>query len=399
MSKSNVIGLMSGTSLDGIDAVLVEISEESKYDFDTLTVKPYQFLTLPYPDELKSRLLELCDEKATVKDVSFMNMLLGEWFAEAAFKVVEVADLDMREIHLISSHGQTIFHQPKPIDAFGYQVTSTLQIGDVALIAERTGVTTVGDFRTRDMAAGGQGAPLVPYVDYLLFRDKTFGRVLLNIGGISNMTVLPPNCKETEVLAYDTGPGNMIMDAFMTWGTLDEQHYDHEGKLASKGTVDQDWLASMLEHPYFKLPFPKSTGREMFGFHFARQLWEFAESKGLSLEDRVATVNQLTAITIVDAIKCHLSEGVSIDEVWVSGGGSHNKTLLSNIRGLLPHEVALHDMSQQQISSDAKEAITFAVLGYQCLKNRVNTLPSATGADHPVSMGKIVRGKYGFLNA
>lgn len=224
------VGVMSGTSLDSVDAALVKITEGN----DQIDVKLVHFLTLPYTNELKNRLLKLCmPNEAKIEDISSMNMFLGELFAEVSLKVIEEASIHKEDILLISSHGQTIYHQPEPIIIEGKEIISTLQIGDINVIAERTGIMTVGDFRTRDMAAGGQGAPLVPYADYMLFKEKAFGRVLVNIGGISNITILPKNCLSSEVIACDTGPGNMLIDAFTSRVTNGVQSFDDEGSLAA----------------------------------------------------------------------------------------------------------------------------------------------------------------------
>ena len=288
---------------------------------------------------------------------------------------------------LISSHGQTIFHQPSPVLVADHEVASTLQIGDISVIAERTGIMTVGDFRTRDMAVGGQGAPLVPYADHLLFKEKQFGRVLVNIGGISNITVLPKNCSVSEVIAYDTGPGNMIMDAFTNWATDGNQSYDKDGILAAKGKVDQHWLQKLLQHDYFKLPPPKSTGRELFGMDFARVLWDEAEKNHISDLDKIATATELTAVTIAQEIGKSVERG-KIEEVLISGGGRYNHTLMERISYHLP-KVTVKGTEEYDMPADAKEAIVFALLGYQCYRKRPNNLPSATGATRSVVMGKI----------
>lgn len=379
-----VVGLMSGTSLDGIDAALVSITEETR----DIQLKLLHFTTLPYTEKERNAILKLCDpNRARIEDISAMNMLLGERFAAAARKVVNEANLTLDEIDLISSHGQTIFHQPEGVEMAGHSVASTLQIGDIALIAERTGVMTIGDFRTRDMAAGGQGAPLVPYADDLLFRKKEFGRVLVNIGGIANITVLPPENSKESVLAFDTGPGNMIIDAFASWATNGKQSFDENGTMAASGQVNEQWLEELLQHDYYRLAPPKSTGRELFGIQYARMLWE---KPGMSAADKLATITELTARTLAVDISRFI-DSHQIKEVFVSGGGWHNRTLMNGLKRHLPDTCRLGSTDDLGISGDAKEAVVFALLGYQCYHKRANNLPSATGANKPVIMGKIAR--------
>lgn len=380
-----VIGLMSGTSLDGIDAAIVKVMDSEQ----EIKMELIHFTSLALSDLVKEKLLTLCNPKAArIEDVSAMNMLLGELFAEASLKAIKKAGLTNKDILLISSHGQTIFHQPDSITIDGREVTSTFQIGDIGVIAERTGIMTVGDFRTRDIAAGGQGAPLVPYADYMFFTSKRNGRVLVNIGGISNITILPKNCSASDVLAYDTGPGNMIIDAFTSWATNGEQSYDRDGILAAKGKVNTKWLNELLQHYYFKLPYPKSTGREMFGLDFAKQLWNTAENYRISDLDKVATVTELTAKTIAMEINKHVKSS-GLEEVLISGGGRYNLTLMDRMNCNLSKGMTLKGTEDYGMSADAKEAIVFALLGYQCYHKRVNNLPSATGARNGVVMGKI----------
>lgn len=385
MKTQYVVGLMSGTSLDGIDAALVKIRQSD----DSLKVELVHFTSLPFTTEIKEKLLQLCvPDSSRMEDISGMNFILGELFADAALNVIENTGLTQNDILLIGSHGQTIFHQPYPVPVAGHEVASTLQIGDISVIAERTGIMTIGDFRTRDMAVGGQGAPLVPYGDHLLFAKKEFGRVLVNIGGISNITILPKGCSASEVIAYDTGPGNMIIDAFTSWVTEGKQSYDKDGKLAAIGEVDHKWLKKLLEHDYYKLTPPKSTGRELFGMDFAKKLWNEAEKMYVSNLDRIATATELTAITIAQEIAKFIDHG-NIEEVLISGGGRFNHTLMERIAFHLPKELHIKGTEEYGMPSEAKEAIVFALLGYQCYNKTPNNLPSATGAKHPVIMGKI----------
>jgi anhydro-N-acetylmuramic acid kinase len=379
----NVVGLMSGTSLDGIDAALVSVAERE----GKIQLKLIQFTTLPFTEAVREKILQLCDPNAArIEDISSMNMLLGELFADAAKKVVNEAGMSMKDIDLISSHGQTIFHQPEPVEIAGHPIISTLQIGDIGMIAERTGVVTVGDFRTRDMAAGGQGAPLVPYADDLLFREDGLGRVLVNIGGIANITVLPPKETESDSIAFDTGPGNMMIDSFTDWATDGKQLFDKSGAIAASGQVNVEWLDELLSHDYFKLLPPKSTGRELFGIDYAKKLW--TQAAHLSKEDRVATITELTAKTIADDISKYIGTH-EIKEVFISGGGWHNTFLVNRIKTHLPDVLKVEGTELLGMSGDAKEAMVFALLGYQCYRKQVNNLPSATGAKSSVVMGKI----------
>jgi anhydro-N-acetylmuramic acid kinase len=381
--SSYVVGMMSGTSLDGVDAALVRISSVS----NKLDVKLIHFIEYPFSAQVKEKLMDLCDpNKARIQDISAMNMFLGDLFATAALKVIKEGGITPEEVLLISSHGQTIFHQPHSVMMDNKAITSTLQIGDIGVIAERTGVTTVGDFRTRDMAVGGQGAPLVPYADFVLFREDKVGRILANIGGIANITVLPKNCNEMDVVAYDTGPGNMIMDAFTKWATDGKKVFDDDGQMAARGKIDKKWLKTLLDHEYFKQSAPKSTGREMFGTHFAKKLWNEAETLGK--EDKIATITELTAITLVMEINKYVETSV-IQEILVSGGGRYNQTLMSRIRHHLPDKIKLNGIDNTGMPANAKEAITFALLGYQCYHKKTNNIPSATGAHNKVVMGKI----------
>ncbi|WP_217589351.1 anhydro-N-acetylmuramic acid kinase [Lentibacillus saliphilus] len=378
------VGLMSGTSLDGVDAAIVKITETDTFDMQLI-----HFETVPYDTTLKKIILEQCNpETSSVDQLSSLNMHLGYVFAETALRAIDHAGLKQDDIEFISSHGQTLHHQPVPVPLGNVEVSSTLQVGDISVIAGLTGITTIGDFRTRDMAVGGQGAPLVPYADYLLFKKETYGRVLANIGGISNITVLPKNCTETEVLAYDTGPGNMIIDYFTERVTKGKQAYDKNGLLAKQGKVHDQWLKSLLEHPYFIKRPPKSTGREMFGVDFAKHLWNEANTMSIDHYDRLATLTELTAVTLAAEIE-RLIKKANIEEVLISGGGRYNPTLMARIKSRLPADVIVDGIDKYGMSADAKEAMIFALLGYQCLNKRPNNLPAATGAQKHVVMGKI----------
>ncbi|MCU6708617.1 anhydro-N-acetylmuramic acid kinase [Paenibacillus sp. J5C_2022] len=382
-SVVTAVGLMSGTSLDGVDAAIVRI-EGSGLESQ---VRLLHFYSKAYDDALRGTLKELCDpQRSNVQLVCGLNAYLGELFADAALKAVEEAGMRMEEIDFISSHGQTAWHMPDAVPGVPHLPSSTLQLGDLSVIAKRTGVIAIGDFRPADMAVGGQGAPLVPYGDLVLFRHPEKGRLLQNIGGIGNCTVLPPNASMHQLLAFDTGPGNMVIDSLVHALSDGRLHYDESGKWAAEGTADEALLQELMTHPYFRLPPPKSTGREMFGAEYAVALLERVSH--LPPADIIATATAFTAHTIADACRKLVMPRCQIDEVIVSGGGAHNKTLLSLLQSLLP-EVNVTTASALGVNDDAKEAIIFALLGHACLLGHNNNVPTATGAGRPTVMGKL----------
>jgi anhydro-N-acetylmuramic acid kinase len=294
-----VVGLMSGTSGDGVDAVLVDI-RGSGHD---LRVRPLAFVSCAYPADLQQRVLS-ASARGTVAEICHLNVVLGEWFARAALRVITQAGLDPSKIDLIGSHGQTIHHLPNEVDEPGIgAIRSTLQIAEPAVIAERTGITTVANFRPRDMAAGGQGAPLTPYVHYVLLRDRKRSRLIVNLGGIGNVTYLPAGKGLEAVLAFDTGPGNMVMDGLVRRLSKGRDTMDKNGRLAAKGKVAVGLLAKLLAHPYFKRTPPKSTGREEFGDAFVEQILAAQKAHRLKSADLLATCSLFTAITIGSARK------------------------------------------------------------------------------------------------
>jgi len=280
-------------------------------------------------------------------------------------------------------HGQTIFHESESVEYLGHRVASTLQIGEAAVVSERTGLWTISNFRERDIAAGGKGAPLVSIVDYLLFRHRRIGRVALNIGGIANITIIPPGAERFQVLAFDTGPGNMVIDALVTHMTGGKKHYDQDGKIARRGKIHPRLLESMLSDPYFAFGPPKTAGREQFGQDFANGLI----ASGLPLPDLIATATELTARSIAQAITSSISAEDRVKEVIVSGGGVHNGQIMRRLGELLP-QLSVEPSSAHGIDPDAKEAIAFAVLAYEFIQGRPGNLPSATGARHAALLGK-----------
>ncbi len=404
--KKYVIGLMSGTSVDGIDAAVVEITG---HGLET-TVDLIAFETFPFPPDVPQRILALCQpDTSRVDDICEMNFYIGHLFAEAAKHTLQKNGIFARDIDLIGSHGQTIHHLPIFNDSSRrndrrldfdvrsslnepqgkIKIPSTLQIGEPAVIAHETGIPTIADFRVADMAAGGQGAPLVSYPDYLLFRDtaKTVG--LLNIGGIANLTVLPANGSFDSVAAADTGPGNMCVDAVVSEITDGKERYDEAGRRAAQGTPHQPLIDEWLKHPFFQLPPPKTTGREMFGHTFALECLTACREYNLSDNDAIATLTDLTVQTIALYISRFVSEQNPIDRLYVSGGGVHNQTLIQRLSEVLVNTV-VEPVDNSGISGDAKEAIAFAILANESLHGQAGNLPSATGASVRKILGKFV---------
>lgn len=375
---------MSGTSLDGLDIAIVDFSMQP----DRLHFDVKKFVTVPYSGELKSELLRLMDAQAALQPVSAMNMYLGELYARLLDEALHNTEIAMQSIDLISSHGQTIWHEPFAAGDSPFSRPNTMQIGDIAVLAEHSGIPVIGDFRTRDMAAGGQGAPLVPFADHYLFQTETEGRVLVNIGGIANITVLPPQKSGLDVIAYDTGPGNMVIDALISRYSAGTMHYDAHGAIAKKGTVNEPFLDGLLMEPYFSALPPKSTGRELFGAAYAERIWAEADKRNMADEDKISTITMLTARSIADEILKHY-EKYQLKTVIVSGGGVHNETLLTFLKNLLPEGVEVMTSAEVGIDPDAKEAFVFALLGYLGFQRIPNSLPSATGAKRQTVMGKI----------
>lgn len=382
-----IVGMMSGTSVDGIDAALVEISGTCRQP----EVKLLAFENYPYPEKVRERIFELFQsETSTVDKIGYMNFLLGELYARSALSVIKKAGLHPEEVDLIGSHGQTIWHRPEVCEEDGYPIRYTVQIGEGAVIAERTGIVTVSDFRVADMAMGGQGAPLVPFSEYFLYRRKEETILLQNIGGIGNMTVLPAGAGPEDVSAFDTGPGNMLIDAVMTELTGGRQTYDEGGALGAKGQVNAELLAWLQRDLYYSQPLPKTTGREHFGTQYAAEILSRARQKNLSAADLVATVTDLTAWSMADAYQRYVLPRWKALELIVGGGGSYNKTLLNFLsKRFLTYGVTVKTQEDLGWSSDAKEAVAFALLADRCIAERVNTLPRVTGAEKAVVMGKI----------
>ncbi len=386
------VGLMSGTSLDGVDAALVRIVRSEQ----DCSVQLKHFISTPYPEEVRRALLKVASgQPGPAAFISHLGVLLGRLYAESVKDVCRTGGVPLDRLDLIGSHGQTIFHQSDPGDFCGRPVASTLQIGEAAVLAEETGVTTVSDFRPADMAAGGTGAPLIPLVDFLLFRDPQKGRVLLNLGGIANLTLLPPACGINQIRAFDSGPGNMVMDALVRRLESDSRGFDAGGRLALSGKPIPALLESLLADPYFRREPPKSAGREQFGGAFVERMLAARPSCGTA--DLVCTAAELTARTVGDAVLRFTETSHKWDRVLVSGGGVHNAYLMRRLQELLPRlKVAPTD--SLGIPADAKEAIGFAVLANETIELSTGNVPSATGARHPAILGKVTYGRnYGRL--
>jgi len=349
-----VAGIMSGTSLDGITIAAVELRGKS---WNLL-----EYTTVPYPRKLRERLLAVSNAEAHTGEIARLNFDLGEQYAKAVLRLKNPPQL-------IGCHGQTVFHGPG----------CTLQLGEAQVIAERTGIPVVSNFRPRDIAAGGQGAPLVPFVDYLLFRSATKNRVLLNIGGIANVTILPAGAASDQVIAFDTGPGNMIVDQLAWVITKGKQNFDRDGKLARKGKPNAQLLQMLLADPYYARKAPKSCGREQYGREFVARLL----ATHLDLHDLIATATLLTPVTIYEAIR-HANP----DELIAAGGGTKNPQIMNHLRGLLP-KTKVQTTDDYGLPAEAKEAVAFAILAHETWRRRPGNLPSATGASRPVILGQI----------
>lgn len=381
-----VIGLMSGTSLDGVDAALVQITGSG----EGTQIKLEHFVSTPFASDVQAELLRVASQAPVPAQViSHLNFLLAMLYTEAVEMLCQEAGIDLSQVDLIGSHGQTIFHQSEPAPFCRRMLASTLQIGEASLLAENTGVTTVSDFRPRDMAAGGKGAPLIPYVDYLLFRDLSRGRVLLNVGGIANITSLPAAAKMEQVKAFDTGPGNMVIDALVRRFTHEEKTYDANGSIAAGGQVISSLLQKLLADPYFQAHPPKTAGREQFGEAFILQMLE--HTKTACFEDLLCTATELTAQSVASAVTRFVLPGAPMEQLIVSGGGARNQFLMQRLQAALP-QLEVLTSEDLGIPTAAKEAIGFAILANETLHLHSGNVPAATGARHPVVLGKVVYG-------
>lgn len=396
----HVLGLMSGTSADGIDVALARVNGEPP----RLKNELMAHVTMPMNSAVRKEVLRIAEGgSSTAREISQLNFRLGEEFAAAASAACRKFRVRLADVELIGSHGQTIFHQGKAAPFLGAKTASTLQIGEPSVIAAQTGIPTVGDFRVADMAAGGQGAPLVPFVDALLLRNERVGRVALNLGGIGNVTVLEKSSRSKvesskqkrktssavrRVMAFDTGPGNMVIDALVAHYTNGRVKFDRDARMARQGLCDTSLVQELLRDPYLEMKPPKSTGREYYGREFVQTLLKKAQKYRLRPEDLVRTATVLTALTVVDALNRFVLPWAEIGQVIVSGGGAKNPLIMGQLAAALaPIEVI--PLSQFGIPEEAKEAYAFALLAYETWNRRPGNLPSATGARKAVVLGKI----------
>ncbi|MBI4871078.1 MAG: anhydro-N-acetylmuramic acid kinase [Candidatus Riflebacteria bacterium] len=386
VGSRRIVGLMSGTSADGVDACVAEIEGTGP----GLKWKLVAFESSPYPSDLKKAVLEASEvETARVDVICALNFVLGEFFAEAALKVVRAAGLKPAQVDLVASHGQTIHHLPNNRVIAGYSSRSTLQIGEPSVIAERLGVPVVADLRVRDIAAGGLGAPLVPHADRILFQQTGRAVAVQNLGGIGNVTLLPPSTSAKDLLAFDTGPGNMIIDAVVHDTTLGKQEYDEGGAMAAAGQADRALVERLMEDPFLAQPPPKTAGRENFGREFFRTLSTLALFGRVKGNDLVATVTAFTAASVGEAYRRFVFPYWRPDEVILCGGGSRNATLRAMIQAELGN-IPVVPVDEKGIPSQAKEALSFAILGNETICGTPSSVPAATGAPRAVLLGKLI---------
>ena len=372
------VGLMSGTSLDGVDTVLCEISGQD----ESTKVKQLYFKTYDIPESLRTKIRKCCSRELIPVDlICSLNFELGYLFADSVKSLCKDANVKLEDLSFIASHGQTIFHIPKPYDDY---VPSTLQIGEAAIIANECKTKVISNFRVMDMAVGGEGAPLVPYSETLLYSEKNQAVALQNIGGIGNVTVLPKKGDTKKVIAFDTGPGNMMIDEAVR--TFYGKKYDTDGYYARQGNLISSLAAELKEHPYFNLEIPKTTGREMFGEHFTKSILEKYHS--CEPNDLIHTFTWFTAYSIAYHYKKYLISEYGLKKCIIGGGGAYNSYLLELIRNEIP-EVTVMTQEEHGFSSEAKEALAFVILGNQTYHRSPSNVPSATGAKTSVILGQI----------
>ncbi|HZC45767.1 MAG TPA: anhydro-N-acetylmuramic acid kinase [Candidatus Acidoferrum sp.] len=383
--KVLAIGLMSGTSHDGVSAAVVELDERARPPARLIA-----FQTFPYAARFRKELLAASsDEKIGAAALSTLNFALGREFGRAAIEIARIAHVALSDVAFIGSHGHTFFHLP-PRRASRGQLASTMQLGETSVIAAGTGVPVVSDFRTMDLVLGGEGAPLAPLAHLWLFADATRGRVVLNIGGIANATYIPPRARlgDPDLIAFDTGPGNGMIDALASRISGGRQRMDRDGRIAARGHVSAPLLEELMRHPYFRRPPPKSTGREEFGAALLDRIIADARRLNIVDYDQVATVTALTARSIADACRRYIFPRGRVDQLIVSGGGAQNPTLMRMLAAELPgvETITAKDVG---LDGNALEAVAFAILGYQMLRGRPGNIPSVTGARAPAILGKL----------
>lgn len=370
--------------MDGVDAALVSMDADPVRP----VVQLVAFTSTPYPEELHDSLAELATGgQATAEEIAVLQTSVAVAFAAAFFDVCRHSSTDPRSVDFIGSHGQTVAHVPP---GSGSAIAGTLQLGPASMVAALTGVTTVGDFRSGDVAIGGQGAPLAPYCDFMLRRGEETGRVILNLGGIANLAWLPRGGEREDVVAFDTGPGNMVVDALFRALYPGHGAFDEDGVRASVGTASAEVCEEMMRHPFFAAPPPKSAGHREFGPHFAWALKGAADARALSREDTMATAVRLTLVAVVDAMRRFLPER-GVDEVFITGGGARNRAMTDGLAAML-EGVPVRPIDDLGVAADAKEAVDFAFLAREALLGRPNVIRSVTGAARPLVLGTIARG-------
>ena len=380
-----VLGLMSGTSADGIDVALARISGAPP----RLNAKLLAHTSSKFPPALRKEILRVAEQQPiSAGELSQLNFSLGEVFADAALAACKTFRISPRRVALIGSHGQTIFHQGKPVRYFGRRTASTLQIGEPSVIAARTGVTTVGDFRPADMAVGGQGAPLVPYADYLLYRDAKLGRVSLNLGGIANITVIPAGAKPSNVFAFDTGPANILIDALVSYFTRGRKRFDQNAAVAQTGRPLPALVDGLMGDPYLRIAPPKSTGREYYGQAYIQKVLALGRRHRAYPADLIRAATIFTALSVADALHRFVLPKSKIRELIVSGGGAKNPLLMAQLAAALG-EIEILPSASFGIPEEAKEAFAFALMAYETFHQRPANVPSATGARGSAILGKI----------
>jgi anhydro-N-acetylmuramic acid kinase len=380
-----VLGLMSGTSADAIDIAQARISGTPPH----LNSKLLNHTSINFPHALRKEILRVAEQQPiSAGELSQLNFRLGEVLGEAVLTACKRFRVSPKRIALIGSHGQTIFHQGKPVPYLGRPTASTLQIGEASIIATRTGITTIADFRPADIALGGQGAPLVPYADYLLYRHAKLGRVSLNLGGIANVTVLPAAAKPSQIFAFDTGPANMLIDALVAHFTHGRQRYDKNAAIAQTGRSIPALIDELMRDPYLKQPPPKSTGREYYGRAYVKNLLAAGRKHKAKPADLIRAATIFTAISVVDALHRFVLPKHKIGQLIVSGGGARNPLILAQLAAALP-QINILPSGELGVPTDAKEAFAFALMAYETLHQRPANLPSATGAHGPAILGKI----------
>jgi anhydro-N-acetylmuramic acid kinase len=386
--KSNpllVLGLMSGTSADAIDVALTKVSGAPP----SLNAQLVNHTSIEFPRALRKEILRVAEQQPiSAGQLSQLNFRLGEVFAEATLTACKRFRVAAKKIALIGSHGQTIFHQGPSVPYFGRPTASTLQIGEASIIAARTGITTVADFRPADIALGGQGAPLVPYADYQLYHHAALGRVSLNLGGIANITVLPAGAQPSQLFAFDTGPANMLIDALVSHFTHGRQRYDKNAAIAQTGRAMPGLVNELMRDPYLKQAPPKSTGREYYGRDFVKKVLSLGRRHKTEPADLIRATTILTALSIVDALCRFVLPRHQINQLIVSGGGARNPLILAQLSAALP-EIDILPSARLGVPEDAKEAFAFALMAYETFHRRPANLPSATGARGAAILGKI----------